>query len=69
MANSVETATALSYVNENNIALLKEMNKAVGMMDSKGSDPVKINLAGKQRMLTQKMTKEAIALEPGPGFK
>jgi methyl-accepting chemotaxis protein len=67
LANSVETTTALSYVSKNNITLLKEMNKAVGMMDSKGSDPVKLNLAGKQRMLTQKMTKEAIALSQGMG--
>ena len=67
LANSVETTTALSYVNDNNITLLKEMNRAVGMMDRKGSDPVKINLAGKQRMLTQKMTKEAIALSQGLG--
>ncbi len=69
LTNSAETITALSYVNENNITLLKEMNKAVGMMDSKGSDPVKLNLAGKQRMLTQKMTKEAIALSQGLGSK
>ncbi len=69
LANSAETTAALSYINENNIKLLKEMNKAVGMLEKKASDPVKINLAGKQRMLTQKMTKEAIALNQGLGSR
>ncbi|MFQ5965123.1 MAG: type IV pili methyl-accepting chemotaxis transducer N-terminal domain-containing protein [Candidatus Scalinduaceae bacterium] len=69
LANSAETTAALSYINDNNIQLLKEMNKAVGMLEKKASDPVKINLAGKQRMLTQKMSKEAIALSQGIGTK
>jgi nitrate/nitrite-specific signal transduction histidine kinase len=69
LANSAETTAALSYVSENNIKLLKEMNRAVGMLEKKASDPVKINLAGKQRMLTQKMTKDAIALCQGLGSR
>ncbi|HDY68153.1 MAG: type IV pili methyl-accepting chemotaxis transducer N-terminal domain-containing protein [Candidatus Scalindua sediminis] len=69
LANSAETTAALSYINDNNIQLLKEMNKAVGMLEKKASDRVKINLAGKQRMLTQKMSKEAIALSQGIGSK
>ncbi len=69
LANSTETMASLSYINDNNIQLLKEMNKAVGMLEKKASDPVKINLAGKQRMLTQKMSKEAIALSRGLGSK
>ncbi len=63
--NAVETTEALSYINNNNVTLLNEMNKAVGMLESKISDSAIINLAGKQRMLTQKMTKEAIALGSG----
>ncbi len=65
LANASSTNTSLSYINENNIKLLKEMNKAVGMLEKNGSDPVTINLAGKQRMLTQKMTKETLGLVQG----
>ena len=65
LANSVETTTALSYVNDNNITLLKEMNRAVGMMESNAFDSKTVNLAGKQRMLTQKMVKETLGLVQG----
>ena len=67
LVNSLDTTTALSYLNNKNITLLKEINTAVDMMDRKGSDPAKINLAGRQRMLTQKMAKEAIAISQGLG--
>ena len=58
-------ATDSSYkiLEQNNITLLKEMNKAVGLYASsnKGKNRLAlandINLAGKQRMLTQKMGK------------
>jgi hypothetical protein len=51
-----------------NVPLLEEMNKAVKMyergakkvLSNDASNAVAINLAGKQRMLTQKMTKEAL---------
>ncbi len=61
----------LETINKTNIALLKNMNKAVGMYaKASGSsiDPKMaktINLAGKQRMLTQKMTKELLLVANG----
>jgi len=54
----------MERVAKQNLPLLKEMNKAVQMYaDMSGSNlepamAATINLAGKQRMLTQKMTKE-----------
>ncbi|ODS31256.1 MAG: hypothetical protein SCARUB_03625 [Candidatus Scalindua rubra] len=39
------------------------------LMNSQKDDGAVINLAGKQRMLTQKMSKEAIALSQGIGSK
>jgi len=54
------------FLEQNNITLLKEMNRAVGMYASqnRGSSKFKlandINLAGKQRMLTQKMGKDLL---------
>ena len=65
LANSAETTTALSYLNDNNITLLKEMNKAVGMLEKNSYDSKTVNLAGKQRMLTQKMVKETLGLVQG----
>ncbi len=61
-------ASEKSYrtLEENNIPLLKEMNSAVGLytQQSKGKKKLKlandINLAGKQRMLTQKMGKNLL---------
>jgi hypothetical protein len=61
-------ATDRSYkiLEKSNITLLKEMNKAVGMYSSQNKDSSKftlgndINLAGKQRMLTQKMAKDLL---------
>jgi len=58
----------------NNLPLLKEMNKAVGLYEKdakKGglkSDPglaATLNLSGKQRMLTQKMSKEFLLVAYG----
>jgi len=64
---SVQSGKALdkSYdvLEKNNITLLQEMNKAVGLYaaENKGESKLTlandINLAGKQRMLTQKMAK------------
>jgi len=64
----------LKNIAQQNLPLLKEMNKAVKMYEKESSSSlepwlaVTINLAGKQRMLTQKMTKElllvAIGIEP-----
>ncbi|MBS1257641.1 MAG: hypothetical protein MAG551_00685 [Candidatus Scalindua arabica] len=65
LANSAETTAALTYLNDNNITLLKEMNKAVGMLEKNSFDSKTVNLAGKQRMLTQKMVKETLGLVQG----
>lgn len=58
---------------EKNLPLLKEANKAVKMYERGAKKILKgdaaaavvINLAGKQRMLTQKMTKEALLIQLG----
>ncbi|MEA3276992.1 MAG: type IV pili methyl-accepting chemotaxis transducer N-terminal domain-containing protein [Pseudomonadota bacterium] len=67
-----DTSTAVSdQIAQQNLPLLKEMNKAVQMYTkASGStlDPAvatTINLAGKQRMLTQKMTKELLLVANG----
>lgn len=65
LVNSAETTSAISYVNDHNIELLKESNKVVGMLESNAFDSKTINLAGKQRMLTQKMVKETLGLVQG----
>jgi methyl-accepting chemotaxis protein len=65
LANSDETVAALAYINDNNLPLLKEMNEAVVMLEKKEFDSRTINLAGKQRMLTQKMVKETLSLVQG----
>lgn len=63
--------SVLTQIAQQNVPLLKEMNKAVQMYaKSSGSslDPAMattINLAGKQRMLTQKMTKELLLVANG----
>ena len=65
IANSDEMAASLAYINDNNLKLLKEMNAAVVMLEEKGVDSRTVNLAGKQRMLTQKMVKEILELVQG----
>ena len=65
IANSDESTAALSYINDNNLKLLKEMNGAVGMLEEKEFDAKTVNLVGKQRMLTQKMVKETLGLVQG----
>ncbi len=61
----------LEAIAKENLPLLKNMNQAVGMFaKASGSklDPKMaktINLAGKQRMLTQKMTKELLLVANG----
>ncbi len=56
-----------AYVSGENEELLREMNKAVGLIDKAGLSAHTLNLAGKQRMLSQKMTKEVMALDNGVG--
>jgi hypothetical protein len=66
--NSQET---LAEVAKLNVALLQEMNKAVGLYQSDSQKAgVKtlgavINVAGRQRMLTQKMSKEILLIALG----
>jgi hypothetical protein len=64
---SKANSNSYKFLEQNNITLLKEMNKAVGMYASQNKgDNSKlklandINLAGKQRMLTQKMGKDLL---------
>ncbi len=67
------TDADLTVLAEKNLPLLKQMNKAVKMYEraSKGSlggdkaMAVVINMAGRQRMLTQKMSKEALLVYLG----
>lgn len=64
----------IGIISEKNIPLLKQMNKAVGlyekdsakgaMKDDTGAAAT-INLSGKQRMLTQKMSKEFLLVAYG----
>lgn len=69
----VLSADEQSQLASKNVPLLKEMNKAVKMYERQakkvlaGDDAaaVVINLAGKQRMLTQKMTMEALLVHLG----
>ncbi|MDM8545549.1 type IV pili methyl-accepting chemotaxis transducer N-terminal domain-containing protein [Candidatus Venteria ishoeyi] len=61
----------LSNIAAQNLPLLKEMNKAVKMYEKAAGSTLDagmattINLAGKQRMLTQKMTKELMLAANG----
>lgn len=63
--NSKKVNNAVQFINENNLPLLKEMNIAVGMMENAGLPANVINLAGRQRMLSQKIAKEANELNQG----
>jgi methyl-accepting chemotaxis protein len=68
MSGDIEKKNAITnYLNSNNTVLLREMNKAVGMMDTAGVDAKTVNLAGSLRMFSQKITKEALALDLGLG--
>ncbi|VAV83990.1 Methyl-accepting chemotaxis protein I (serine chemoreceptor protein) [hydrothermal vent metagenome] len=60
-------AELYGYVSGRNEELLSEMNKAVGLIDKAGFNARTLNLAGRQRMLSQKMTKEVMALDNGVG--
>ena len=66
------TDETFKYIEENNLKLLKKMNEAVGMyakLGSSGNSKLKmandINLAGKQRMLTQKIGKDLLFYQSG----
>lgn len=63
----------LRQVAAGNVPLLKAMNKAVGMYErdalggrrASGGKALQLNLAGRQRMLTQKMSKEFLLIAMG----
>ncbi len=70
--------TVLQNIAQQNVPLLKEMNKAVGMFENDSIEQhiiglnnlsvemaETINKAGKQRMLSQKMTKELLLIANG----
>ena len=63
------TKKTYEFLELNNIPLLREMNRAVGLYSEKKSSKFKlgndINLAGKQRMLTQKMAKDLLIINSG----
>lgn len=72
--NKTVTKEQVATMAKNNLPLLKEMNKTVGLYEKdakKGglkSDPglaATLNLSGKQRMLTQKMSKEFLLVAYG----
>ncbi len=66
IVNYEELAVAQGYITKNNTILLTEMNRAVGMMDKAGFSAQDVNLAGAQRMLSQKIAKEAQEMEKDP---
>ena len=59
-------STAEGYIAVNNTILLTEMNKAVGMMERASFSANDVNLAGAQRMLSQKIAKEALNMVKDP---
>jgi len=72
--NKAVSKDNIAFIAENNLPLLKNMNKAVGLYEKdakKGglkASPglaATINLSGKQRMLTQKMSKEFLFVAAG----
>lgn len=70
---STPSSDELNTLATKNVPLLKEMNKAVKMYErgakkvlaGNSDSAIVINLAGKQRMLTQKMAKEALLINLG----
>jgi methyl-accepting chemotaxis protein len=65
-ASSSAFRSALTYIGSNNIELLTEMNAAVTLLTAEQSgSTTTINIAGRQRMLSQKLSKEAFAISSG----
>lgn len=56
---------SIEYISNTNVDFLKEMNATVVAMEKAGLSPKHINLAGRQRMLIQKMAKEALLFSQG----
>lgn len=66
IVNFEELETAEGFIAKSNPILLTEMNRAVEMMDKAGFSAHDVNLAGAQRMLSQKMAKEALEMAKNP---
>jgi methyl-accepting chemotaxis protein len=63
---TVAFTNSLSYILANNITLLTEMNAAVTLLTAEQSgSTTTMNIAGRQRMLSQKLSKEAFAISSG----
>ncbi len=63
---NVEFANALDHVLANNEALLVEMDTTVGLYAISGEEATTVvDIAGRQRMLSQKLSKEAFAVGNG----
>jgi len=74
--NNKASNSKFKYIEKSNLKLLKTMNQAVFMyakLGDKGSNKLKlandINLAGKQRMLTQKISKDLLFYQSGLNAK
>lgn len=72
MTQEGQDAEALSEMRKRNVPLLKQMNRAVAAIQSEMASGIEvseramaINLAGRQRMLSQKVVKELCLLEAG----
>ncbi len=74
LAHKSASKEQVAQVAKNNLPLLKEMNKVVGLYEKDADDgglkgspglAATINLSGKQRMLTQKMSKEFLLVAYG----
>ena len=64
-----EKNKALMYIKNNNLKLLEGMEEIVRLLEETGASRRHINLAGRQRMLSQKITKEAMLLNIGQGSR
>jgi len=76
--NKAVSKDNIAFLAANNIPLLKNMNKAVGLYEKDAKKgglkaapglAATINLSGKQRMLTQKMSKEFLLVSYGHDVK
>lgn len=74
LGNKTVSAEQVAFVAKENLPLLKEMNKTVGLYENDAAEgglksapglAATINLSGKQRMLTQKMSKEFLLVAYG----
>ncbi len=74
ISNKAVSKEQVAVVAKNNLPLLKQMNKAVGLYEKDAKKgglkaapglAATINLSGKQRMLTQKMSKEFLLVAYG----